>query len=274
MVKSLFSHVCLALAISSSAVYGLRMPIQAGPYRRAAGSATVPLQNFENNNYNVNITLGGKIFTVLIDTGSADLWLVGDVPNAVDTGKTSNISYASGSVAGKIMKAPLSFGGYDVAEQAFLSISDTSTFGHGIEEFGISGVIGLSPPINSQILKTITAQDAVPPIDSIFMQNKTSQNYITAYLSRDEDPQSTAPSQLTISEPLVGFESILQQTKLPVALLTDAGFNSGIPQYWVTETDVDGILGSDGKPIKFESTEHSTWNGTLAAAIDHGMTVA
>ncbi len=73
--------------------------------------------------YNINITLSGKKFSVSIDSGrwvttvlhqlrapdspptlfpgrSSDLWVMGSVPNAIDTGASTSIQYADGSQKG------------------------------------------------------------------------------------------------------------------------------------------------------------------------------
>lgn len=144
---SLFNRISLAFSICSSVVHGLKFPIgsrkpvpYSGLQHQDAGSAIVPLLNLQNTNYNVNITLGGVVYTVTIDTGryvqrqggsmielnaadtcpaSSDLWVVADVPNAQAVGLNTSITYGIGSVAGPIMKAPLTFAGYDVPAQAF-----------------------------------------------------------------------------------------------------------------------------------------------------------
>ncbi|KAG8988222.1 hypothetical protein FRB94_003194 [Tulasnella sp. JGI-2019a] len=283
MPTVLYSRVCLVLALVSSVVHGLRLPIEkvarsesvgGGLRRRDVGSHTVPLQNFENDNYNVNITMGGKLFSVLIDTGSSDLWIAADVPNAQDTGATTNITYGIGSVEGKILEAPLTFAGYSVPNQAFIYVQDASSIGVNPQDFGFSGLIGLGPPIISNILATIDTISAVPVMNSIFEQNTTSQNYITLYLARDDDPDSTSTSQLTVSEPLTGYESILQQAKLPVAILSEQGRTTGVAQTWTAFTDVNGVLGPDGQPIYMTSVVPSAWNGTVATLFDSGTTMA
>ena len=75
--------------------------------------------------YNVNITLGNKTFSVMIDTGrwaphpntffhspcssclpaaliklSSDLWVAGTVPGATDTGTSAGVHYVAGSAQG------------------------------------------------------------------------------------------------------------------------------------------------------------------------------
>lgn len=87
--------------------------------------------------YYTNLTLGGSSYTVLIDTGSSDLWVAGSVPGSNDTGKTTGVSYAVGAVeglspkntpnhitqlntiTGPIKTALLDFTGYTVPSQAY-----------------------------------------------------------------------------------------------------------------------------------------------------------
>ncbi|KAG8889977.1 hypothetical protein FRB98_001712 [Tulasnella sp. 332] len=274
---SLFNRISLALSICSSVVYGLKFPIgsrKAIPYpglqHRNARSASVPLLNFQNTNYNVNITLGGVIYTVIIDTGSSDLWIAADVPNAQPVGLNTNITYGVGSVAGPIMKAPLSFAGYDVPAQAFLN---ASSYSPDPRSSGASGLIGLGPSIISNVFLTVNDVSAGPMMNRIFEQNMTSQNYITLFLSRDDDPESTAISQMTISEPLPGYESIIQQQKLPVVLTSKQNLIAGAQQFWTTYTDVNGVLGSDGQPIIVQSTVEGAWEGTLVTVFDSGSSL-
>ncbi|KIJ35815.1 hypothetical protein M422DRAFT_782386, partial [Sphaerobolus stellatus SS14] len=54
---------------------------------------TVAVFDYKNLNYLVDITLGGEIFSVEIDTGSADLWISKPVPNAKDAGFSAGIMY-------------------------------------------------------------------------------------------------------------------------------------------------------------------------------------
>ena len=89
--------------------------------RRASITSTPDLTNQGNLQYQTNITLNGQQFQVLIDTGrcvfrvfrllqawrgaysgldSSDLYVVGTVPRAKDTGKTGEVTYAIGATKG------------------------------------------------------------------------------------------------------------------------------------------------------------------------------
>ncbi|KAG8884406.1 hypothetical protein FRB98_002416 [Tulasnella sp. 332] len=279
MRQSLANSFYLVSVILLPITHGLRLPLSSrktdhsnlngAPHRRDVASTAVPLVNVNNDRYEVNITLGGQPFTCTVDTGSSDLYVFGGVPGARDTGKTSNFSYNIGSVFGNVMEAPLAFAGYSVPSQAFLSVTssvetprDTST-----------GLIGLGPPIASILLEQIQTFSVEPPMSNIFAQNLTSDNYITLFLSRDDDPESTAISQLTVSEPLPGYESILQQSKLPVPLNLAEEIKYGEAQYWKTYTDPNGVLGPDGQPISLKSKVHGAPDNALVVTFDSGDTL-
>jgi len=51
----------------------------------------------QNMVYTVDVTFNGKTFTIMIDTGSSDLWVSSPVPNAVSQNYEAGVSYASGS---------------------------------------------------------------------------------------------------------------------------------------------------------------------------------
>lgn len=136
-----------------------------------------------------------------------------------------------------------------------------------------TGLIGLGPPIASVLLNQINTVSAEPVMTNVFAQNLTSDNYITLFLSRDDDPESTAISQLTVSETLPGYESILQQAKLPLAFNLAPEIALGEPLYWKTYTDPDGILGPDGQPIDLKSRVPGAPDGTVVVTFDSGDTL-
>ena len=84
-------------------------------------NGSIPIANSQNAQYISNITLGGQVIPVLLDTGryvpsfclsqnvlglpnlpSSDLWVTGTVPGATDSGKSTKLEYAVGEAAGEI----------------------------------------------------------------------------------------------------------------------------------------------------------------------------
>ncbi|KAG8889236.1 hypothetical protein FRB98_005248 [Tulasnella sp. 332] len=88
-----------------------------------------------------------------------------------------------------------------------------------------------------------------------------------------EPPISTAISQLAISETLPGFESVLQQTALPLPLSVAREIAAGESLFWKTYTDPNGVLGPDGQPIILESQVPGAPNGTVVVTFDSGTSL-
>ena len=124
--------------------------------RRASVVGNTSVGDVGDVEYTTDITLGGKKFTVQIDTGrcvsklcfrvilftlrSSDLWVAGNVPNTKNTGHVTKVQYAVDSVEGipypshartrtilntvanlpgNILTSTLEFAGYTVDDQAF-----------------------------------------------------------------------------------------------------------------------------------------------------------
>ncbi|KAH9933196.1 aspartic peptidase A1 [Epithele typhae] len=238
--------------------------------RRADTNNTIPVANTHNSEYIANVTLGGRDIPVLLDTGSSDLWVTGTVPNSKDTGKSVSLSYAVGQASGDIYTADMSFAGYNVADQAFLLVNDTSAFSLDIEAQGFSGLIGLGPATGSVIRDKLDEHTGDSVLGRIFSQNTTTANYLTILLNRLEDPDSPSTGQLTVSETLPQYSNITSMPKLTVDKvhkLTDED------QHWQVYTDVNGIIGPDGSPISYESIVPSAPDGQLVVVFDSGFTL-
>lgn len=117
---SLLFLVDLKLSEAARIPFDVRFTSYSSLGRRAT-NATFPITNTFNAEYISNVTLGGRSIPVLLDTGSSDLWVTGEVPGTQDTGKSDKLSYAVGTAAGDINTANLTFGGYDVPNQAYSS---------------------------------------------------------------------------------------------------------------------------------------------------------
>ncbi|KAF8555757.1 acid protease [Imleria badia] len=238
--------------------------------RQSSSSSVIPVGNTQNAFYYSNITLGGRQVSVMLDTGSSDLWVTGSVPGAQNTGNSLTLSYAVGNAAGDIYTAPFQLDGVTVQDQAFLLVSNTSTFSN-IHSEGYDGLIGLGPNSGSSIYKKLSGDSGNCAINRIFQQNASSNNYITLMLSRSGDPGSQIASQFTMSSIVPGFENIASQPQIPVEKvykLTDKD------QHWQILTDKDvGIIGPDGQPIQYDSIVPKAPSGQLVAVLDSGFTL-
>ncbi|KAJ3270092.1 hypothetical protein HK104_004981, partial [Borealophlyctis nickersoniae] len=108
-------------------------------HRRGAPTSLVPSTNHFDNIYFTNLNLGtpGTFFSVVIDTGSADLWVPATTctsavcknrrrynpansKTAVVTDKVATVRYGLGSATGKVAQDTARFGGLEVQGQVFI----------------------------------------------------------------------------------------------------------------------------------------------------------
>ncbi|KAF9783229.1 acid protease [Thelephora terrestris] len=227
------------------------------------GSST--LSNSADISYYANVTLGGVSFSVLIDTGSSDLWVAGSVPNAKETGKNSGVTYAIGAIQGPVQLADLNFTGYVVSDQAFIQVTPDSTNPQGL------GLIGLGPNQGSNVFSTLGSVSGAAVVDRIFRQNTSTPNFLSVLLGRYDDPTDTFPGDITVGDILQGYENITSQSKLDVTQVST--FESG-SQHWQTLIDANGVLGPDGQPITLTTVVAKTSDAyKLTAVFDTGFSL-
>ncbi|KDQ62634.1 hypothetical protein JAAARDRAFT_54556 [Jaapia argillacea MUCL 33604] len=235
-----------------------------------ANPGTVPIANTHNAEYITNITLNGVSVPVMLDTGSSDLWVAENIPNAKDTGKAAKLSYAVGQANGDIWTAQLTFDDYTVNDQAFLMVTNTSSFSMDITAQGFNGLVGLGPNTGSVIRDKMDSSAGDSMINRIFSQNASTSNFISFILDRQGDPTQPYTGQLTVSEVVPGLENITSMTKISVEKvhkLTD------VDQHWQILTDVNGVIGPDGNPIVIKSIAPAAPSGQLVAVLDSGYTL-
>ncbi|KZT09220.1 acid protease [Laetiporus sulphureus 93-53] len=279
-MRSLLPVAFLCLLFEACSVNAVIFPIQSrtvyknstssGLRRRGTNETVLPVLNTKNSEYISNITLGGRLIPVLLDTGSSDLWVAGDVPSSTDLGVSYSIGYAVGTASGNINTATLEFGNYTVEDQAFLLVKNASSFSINITSQGFEGLIGLGPNTGSEIRDKIGDSRGDSVLDRIFQQNASSSNYLTILLNREGDPASPSTGQVSISDIVPGYETIESMPKL---LLEHVHKLTDLDQHWQAYTDVDGVIGPDGNPIKVDSIVPSAPDGQLVAVFDSGYTL-
>ncbi|KAK0504253.1 aspartic peptidase domain-containing protein [Armillaria luteobubalina] len=261
-ISVLFSLLCLASCSS-----GLQLKIEGRhnvrPRREilrwGSMDGTVALNNTADIEYTTNLTLGGQLFTVEIDTGSSDLWVAGNVTDSIDTGAMSEVSYADGSGAeGPVKLSILEFSGYTVQDQAFLQITPDND--HPIAR----GLIGLGPTTGSKIYNKLNTSAGYAVLDRIFLQNTSTPNYLTVLLGRTQDPTDVLSGEISIGELLHGYSNVEGEPKLEVTIASDGNSSH---QHFQILLDEDSIIGPDGKPISITTEVNQTSNSKQATVV-------
>ncbi|KAK0187820.1 aspartic peptidase domain-containing protein [Armillaria mellea] len=201
--------------------------------QRGNMDGTAVLSNTADLDYSTNITLGGQVFKVQIDTGSSDLWVADNVRDSIDTGTTAEVTYAVGGVEAR----------YIVHDQAFLQITPDNDHQIG------TGILGLGPTTNSEVYRKLNTSVGYAALDRIFLQNTSTSNYLTVLLGRTQDPTDVFLGELSIGEILDGYSNVESEPKLQILI------------------DEDGIIGPDGKSIPITTEVKETSNSKQATVV-------
>ncbi|KAF7306019.1 Peptidase A1 domain-containing protein [Mycena chlorophos] len=169
----------------------LRSEKRTGQQRRGTLTGAAGLGDFYDVTYSVSVNLGGRDTPVVLDTGSADLWVVSDACTNCDTtlslfpqstvtesGLDIDLQYGDSSTStqasGIVGSDTLEFAGISVPGQFFGAINFTTT---SVLQSDCAGIFGLGFPLNSVIWNEIFAAE--------FGSNSASR--------RDLAPRSNAP---------------------------------------------------------------------------------
>ncbi|KAH9948909.1 acid protease [Amylocystis lapponica] len=266
-IPFLFSFIALPSELAGAVRLGLQEKAPRDLRRRASNVVgTSSLTDSQDIGYYVNLTLSGQQFEVQIDTGSSDLYVVGNVPNSVNTGLHSGVTYAVGSVQGSILKADLDFLGYTVKDQAFINVA-----ANGQNQTAGTGLIGLGPSAGSQVLSAVGNSTGAPALDRIFAQNTSTPNYITVLLGRADDPSDPIQGDMTIGEVLPGYSALTSQPKLDVTILQKSMAEG---QHFQALLDSKGIIGPTGDSVDVSTEVSATSDKTqLTVVFDTGYTL-
>ncbi|KZO98860.1 acid protease [Calocera viscosa TUFC12733] len=188
-------------------------PGEHGPYafasdaRRKRQNAISLVNSQADSSYLGTIQIGTppQTFTISLDTGSSDLWVVSSTcGQSCDTSVTFNeqasstferstdttpvdLQYGSGEASGPVVRDTVTFGGYTVDPQIFI---DVTSLGSGLtSDTTVSGLIGLGWP-------ALSASQSTPFVNALVSANKLPSPEMAFFLTRyvdDPNAQSTEP---------------------------------------------------------------------------------
>ncbi|KAG8730196.1 hypothetical protein FRC12_020423 [Ceratobasidium sp. 428] len=246
-MKPLAPSLVLGLLLSPALTAAVRLPIQ----RRAtsshrgsiAGLSNTPsastsllsagtggandseVTNWNNVFYTTNITIAGMEVPCVLDTGSADLWIYpeaypGILANAHNfTDVPVGIRYGKGSVDGFLAVTNISFAGFDVDDQAFISVTN-STEMDTIFSRGAYGIIGLGSDdlskVNGAVQTTYNATWGRTLLSNLFLQEPNTPNHVAFALERAGDLDDMAVGSFDVGEIDPQYAAVQQSTPIPL----------------------------------------------------------
>eukprot|EP00992_Anisonema_acinus_P009413 TRINITY_DN5628_c0_g1_i1.p1 TRINITY_DN5628_c0_g1~~TRINITY_DN5628_c0_g1_i1.p1 ORF type:complete len:377 (+),score=62.68 TRINITY_DN5628_c0_g1_i1:49-1179(+) len=152
------------------------------------------LRNIEDVEYLADVTIGtpGQTFTVVMDTGSSNLWVSGSQCTDVGCSKMHKfyasksstyvgtntpfaIQYGTGSCSGKLANDTVSpsVGGPSILSQTFGVATTVAAF---FKDAGVDGIWGLG-------LKALAIDHVAPPLDNMAYQSIISKRLFGVYLN-------------------------------------------------------------------------------------------
>ncbi|KAJ7684358.1 aspartic peptidase domain-containing protein [Mycena polygramma] len=227
---------------------------------------------YTTQGYTVNVTVAGTSVTVLLDTGSTDMWVQppGGISGSFkNTGAIANISYGDGSniVNGTVGLGLVEIAGFTIPQQAFINITK-SVEEEDDQDAGIFGLVGLgfdNPWDNIPSALTDVGLNGTDVgksvLSSIFEQNPTKGRFFSFSLSRPLDPNDTADASLVIC----GFDDNYAAVQ-SAPILPQFPASSG---EWSVVTEGISVGGSD---IKWVSFNTSLPEGQATVVLDTGTT--
>ncbi|KAM0258916.1 hypothetical protein ACHAQJ_003572 [Trichoderma viride] len=152
----------------------------------------------EDVSYVASVSIGGKSFDLIVDTGSSNTWCGAQgscEPSSTgkSTGGSIQVSYGSGSFSGTEYKDTVSFGGLTVSSQSIGAARTSSGFS------GVDGIIGFGPVDLTE--DTVSNANTVPTfLDNLFSQGSISSEVLGVSFK----PESGSDSDDTNGELTLG----------------------------------------------------------------------
>ncbi|KAK2465711.1 hypothetical protein APHAL10511_002255 [Amanita phalloides] len=233
--------------------------------RRGSGTNLLVNQNADSSYYGtLAIGTPAIAFDVILDTGSADLWVAdancltgcNDVPTFDTTGSSTfknlttgfQISYGSGQAAGTLGSDVVQLAGFSVPNQVFAVCNLVST---GLLDSPVSGLLGLG-------FQTIAASRATPFWQTLVSQGAWDEPLMAFYLTRFNNVSSAQTLEPGGSFTMGFANSSLYTGEIEYVSLPSSG------SYWILPLTSLTVQGSS---ISLSSGSSSY------AAIDTGTTL-
>ncbi|KIJ46105.1 hypothetical protein M422DRAFT_250541 [Sphaerobolus stellatus SS14] len=222
--------------------------------KRAASGNFISIFSGKDMEYTVQLIVGSTQVSLLLDTGSSDLWIDnGAVASQTSTG-TVSVEYTNGKLVQGTVRTLASAGlaGFTVATQPYISTS-TPCF---LRE--ARGVLGLGPRTGSVLLSKFTGNAQYNPLmDKIFSQTPTSQPFITFFFPR------TGTGRLAIMN--TQLQSLFTKSpRVPVVQATDK-----FSQKWSTRIGgfqfPEGVIGQNSL-VAYDTGSTFSWVPASVAA--------
>ncbi|QRV84432.1 aspartyl protease [Ceratobasidium sp. AG-Ba] len=208
----------------------------------ATGDAVI--KNDQAQDYVIEVSFGGKAATLVLDTGSSDLWLA-PLPSVnynqtfanakIYNNLPANLTYGTGSAAGYVAQLDnIGFAGYTVNNQSLLYVTKQDDIFDEIEaqDSSFGGIVGVGFDTNSEIATLVSNAThenwGRSVLSNIFLENPTLPHYIAIFLDRLGYLNDTGSGTLDIGTYASGYEAVTSQPKHSVFLATKEGFCNGI----------------------------------------------
>ncbi|KAH7872770.1 aspartic peptidase domain-containing protein [Lentinula edodes] len=246
---------------------------------KRASSAGISIINQDDDaSYFATLSIGtpGQSMSVVLDTGSSDLWVTGsgcqscdEQTPTFDSSKSSSfkssssssssskggqttIQYGSGAVAGALAQETVELGGFTVQGQTFLLADELTS---GLLDGPVSGIMGLG-------FEAIASTDSTPFWQALVNAGDLSSPEMSFWLARESSSSSTT--------------TVDGDTEVPGGVFTLGGTNTSLFSGNVEFLDTQGtpsfwLLNMNALTVQSKSV--SLGSSSQLSAIDTGTTL-